>query len=579
MSFHSHSRSPAALSPDDNPQPRRPSRTSLHDTPAPALSSGSPSHEAEDEPDSSDLNADDDNVPVEVLVKHLLAAKQSLSSMTLVLRANDLATSARQMHQESVILSAQTAFLRHGILEEVRILQQVRRGMARAYDNGTREFKKIIRDLDTADGRLEKMMDFLRKTTVENVFRQPGEEPKCLLDFVDPKVVEQVRDSLKENIHELQAAKTSFDGDLLRFDTDLRTLTDALAAAASLSNPNTTITADGYPPDQRSIPSLLSAMSDGSHLMAEHLSSLTRHFDMCVTAVRTTEGGAALARRRAAEATSSDSDQVPVSISGVISAQESESGPSAFEPMDPLERQELLHVVMRDAAEVDDVVADIHNVLQQMEMDHETLHSLFSAARNSHAATLTCFYLLQEIGARASSYVAAEAEFVQRWKDEKEAIADNATKMEELEKFYEGYLDAYDSLMLEVERRRAVEDKIENIWRKAREQVDKLVEADRRDREHFRLEVGDYVPADLWGVVDRPLGRWAVVPIEDTDAREGEGDELQQEEQHGGPVNDMEERVGPETAYEREREREPSTPTQRKVPLYGPGGSAGERPF
>lgn len=207
--------------------------------------------------------------------------------------------------------------------------------MARAYDKGTRDFKHIIRTLDTADDRLEKFIQVLRKTTVENVFRQPGEEPKCLLDFVDPKIVEQVRDALKQSIHELSAAKTSFDGDLLRFDTDLRTLTDAMAAAASLSNP--TITAEGYPPDQRSIPNLLSALSEGSHLMAEHLSSLARHFDMCVTAVRTTEGGAALARRRAAEVTS-DEDQVPVSISGVISAQESESGPSAFEPMDPFER-------------------------------------------------------------------------------------------------------------------------------------------------------------------------------------------------------------------------------------------------
>ncbi|KAJ4399461.1 Autophagy- protein 17 [Neurospora sp. IMI 360204] len=563
-SFHSHSPSPPTLSPDDNPQPRRPSRTSLHDAAAaPALPPGSPGLEPEDEADSSEFNADD--VPVEVLVKHLLAAKQSLSSMTLVLRANDLATSARQMHQESVILSAQTAFLRHGILQELHILHQVRRGMARAYDNGTRDFKHIIRTLDTADGRLEKIIQVLRKTTVENVFRQPGEEPKCLLDFVDPKIVEQVRDALKQSIHELSAAKTSFDGDLLRFDTDLRTLTDAMAAAASLSNPTTT--AEGYPPDQRSIPNLLSALSEGSHLMAEHLSSLTRHFDMCVTAVRTTEGGAALARRRAAEVTSSDEDQVPVSISGVISAQESESGPSAFEPMDPLERQELLHVVMRDAAEVDDVVADIHNVLQQMEMDHASLHSLFSASRASHAATLTCFSLLEEIGARASPYIAAEAEFVQRWEDEKETIDENVTKIDELKKFYEGFLNAYGGLLLEVERRSAVEAKINSIWRKAREQVDKLVEADRREREHFRLEVGDYVPADLWGVVDRPLGRWAVVPLEE-DTREG--DELL--EQHGEHGNEG--RV--EAAYE--RETEPSTPTPRKVPLYGPG-SAGERPF
>ncbi|KAK3399520.1 autophagy-related protein 17 [Sordaria brevicollis] len=518
---HSHSPSPAGLSPenDNNPQPRRSSRTSLHDAPAAAHSSRPPSRDPEDEAaHSSEINTDDD-VPVEVLVKHLLAAKQSLSSMTLVLRANDLATSARQMHEESVILSAQTEFLRHGILEEMRILQQVRRGMQRAYDIGTRDFKQIIRDLDTINKRLENIMDILRNTTVESVFRQPGEEgPKCLLDFIDIKVVEQVRDALKVSVDELQAAKTSFDGDLLRFDTDLRTLTDALAAAASLANPPDTT--DGlYPPDQRSIPSLLSTMSEGSHLMAEHLSSLTRHFDMCVTAVRTTEGGAALARRRAAEATFSSSTsssshhhhELPaVSISGIIPSQETTS-PSSFEPMDPLDRHELLSIVLRDASEVDDVVADIHTVLSQMTASHSSLASFFSSVRSRHAATLSCFALLEEIGARVStSYISAETEFVARWEDEKEAIAENAGRMEELQRFYEGYLDAYDGLVLEVKRRKQVEEKIEGVWKKARREVDKLVEADKRDREYFRLEVGDYVPADLGGmrgVIRKKMGK------------------------------------------------------------------------
>jgi autophagy-related protein 17 len=156
---------------------------------------------------SGEFNADD--VPVEVLVKHLLAAKQSLSSITLVWRAHDLATHARQMHEEAVILSAQTSFLRQGISEQVRILRQVRRGMNRAYDGGRNDFKKLIRTLDAANSRLEQAINVLRGTIVDPVFRPAGEEEKCLMDFVDEKTVDSMRDTVKESIKELQVSPHS----------------------------------------------------------------------------------------------------------------------------------------------------------------------------------------------------------------------------------------------------------------------------------------------------------------------------------------------------------------------------------
>lgn len=143
-------------------------------------------------------------VPVEVLVEYLLAAKRALSSMTLVLRANDLTTHARQLHEESVILRAQTAFLRKGINEQRRLLNRVRRSMIRTYDAGKKEFKHIIRTLDLANEKLETTMDMLRSTTVDPVFRPPGEEPKNLLDFVDENQVHGMREALKESIAELQ---------------------------------------------------------------------------------------------------------------------------------------------------------------------------------------------------------------------------------------------------------------------------------------------------------------------------------------------------------------------------------------
>ncbi|KAK4185298.1 autophagy-related protein 17 [Podospora australis] len=472
-------------------------------------SSAADDHEPEPGDPSEEFHPED--VPVEVLVKHLLGAKQSLSSMALVLRANDLATHARQMHEESVILSAQTGFLRHGIHQQMLVLSQVRRGLNRSYDRGKREFKQLLCTLDDADARLQQTIDVLRNTVVESAFRPPGEESKCLMDFVDEKGVDTLRNALKENIAELQSVQTSFDGDLLRFDDDLRALTRTLSPAKSRTSPSSSATA--YQP----MPHLLAVLTDHSHAMAQHLTSLTRHFDMCVTAVRSTEGGAALARRRAADMTESNGD--PVSISGVITEQESHRN---FDMMDPSERAEIVQVVVKDAPEVDEVVAEIQAVLQRMELEFGNLKEQADTIRGSYISTLNAFQALEEIGARLQGYIDAETEFSQRWDVEREAISGTLQEMGELSRFYEGYASAYDTLRFEAERRKAVEEKIQYTLRKAKESVENLMEADVKEREHFQQEVGEYIPTDLWVGMNDPLRKWDIVPVYEDHDLEGE---------------------------------------------------------
>ncbi|KAM7185880.1 Autophagy-related protein 17 [Rhypophila sp. PSN 637] len=445
---------------------------------------------------------DPEDVPVEVLVKHLLAAKQSLSSITLVLRANELANMARQMHEESAVLVAETGFLRHGIEAQVRILRRVRRGLSRVYDNGKRDLKQLLRTLDGANAKLQQTMQMLRNTTVDKVFRPPGEDRKNLMDFIDEQSVDVLVKALKESVVELTSAQTSFDGDLLRFDNDLRLLNKTAASAPSSSPDSST----SFQPMSQ----LLAALSGHSHDMAGLLTSLTRHFDMCVKAVSTTEGGAALALRRAAEVTERGD---PLSISGAIAAPGTHL--SAIESIDPQERAEIIQVVLHDATEVDEVVAEIQAVLQQMELDFGALQEQADRIKGDHTATLTTFAVLEDIGSRLQGYMDAEAEFLQRWEDEKDIIFGKLQEMDELRKFYDGYASAYDSLTLEVERRRSAEDKIRNIWRKAKESVDKIVEADRREREQFRQDIGDFLPTDLWVGMNHPLKRWEVVPIEE----------------------------------------------------------------
>ena len=58
-------------------------------------------------------------------------------------RANEIVTSARAALEESVVLSARTAFLKSGIEQEVRLLRKVRGGIEGVYKDGQKDFKVI----------------------------------------------------------------------------------------------------------------------------------------------------------------------------------------------------------------------------------------------------------------------------------------------------------------------------------------------------------------------------------------------------------------------------------------------------
>ncbi|KAI1474304.1 autophagy-related protein 17 [Daldinia eschscholtzii] len=456
-----------------------------------------------------------DSVSVETLVRHLLDAKRSLNSMGLVLRANELVHLAKEAHEESVVLAAQSGFIRQGINEQIRLLQHLRRSMNRTYDSGNREFKQIIKTLDAAHGRLEDTINLLRDRTVDSTFRPPGEGKKNLLDFIDESQVERINNALKENIQSLQTIQKSFDGDLLRFDTDMRLLSKTLSGAPSSPSPSASSS-------ERLLPRLFSSMIQNSQAMAHLLSSLTKHFDLCVTAVRTTEGGAALARIKAAETVDSQSG-VNVSISGVIAEQESHMPED--DPISPEERAQMLEVVMQDASEVDDVVRELNLRLQSMEADFATIDSQRNQVKTTYRSTIDAFKVLEDIGMRLPSYISAEVEFRDRWDEEQSSIQEKLREMDELRIFYESYSNSYDGLILEVERRRALQEKVISIWKKAKESVDKLYETDRKERELFRQEVAEYLPTDLWPGMDDDMVRWEIMPVRDSrSARQYEGE-------------------------------------------------------
>lgn len=144
------------------------------------------------------------SIPIDTLVNHLLVAKRSLSSMNLVLRANELATAARKSHEDVVILTAQAGFLRSSILDQAAILVRVRKSLQSTYDWGKKDFKTLVKSMDMVDAALGGTMDMLRGTGVQSVLRPKGEERRNLLDFVDESSVHAMRDAMKKSIEELQ---------------------------------------------------------------------------------------------------------------------------------------------------------------------------------------------------------------------------------------------------------------------------------------------------------------------------------------------------------------------------------------
>lgn len=252
------------------------------------------------------------------------------------------------------------------------------------------------------------------------------------------------------------------------------------------------------------IPTYLHELEVHAQEMASLLDSLVRHFDLCVNAIRHTEGGYA-AVRHAASHPPPGAD--PVSVSGVIN-NESESVHEA--PISEEERIEMLSVLENDSNEVEDVVMELRDRIADMELKHESMLEQVAALQATHKATINAYALLEGVSAHLPSYIVASQEFRYRWEEIKDGMRSQMEELEGMRIFYENYYSSYDGLILEVDRRKQSEEKVKNILKKAMEQVRKVCEADMLERGAFRDEVGDFLPMDLYpGLTDQPP-RWGV---------------------------------------------------------------------
>lgn len=289
-----------------------------------------------------------------------------------------------------------------------------------------------------------------------------------------------------------------------------------MASAPTLGNSNSNASLNQSP-----VPENLQALEIHAQEMASLLDSLVSHFDLCVNAIRHTEGGYAAVRKATSDL---PPGAEPVSVSGVMNNSQTAG---EEEPLSEEARKEMLGVLEDDANQVEDVVAELRERLNEMETRFEVIQEHVSNLTATYTTTTNAFAILESISAHLPGYLMASSDFRIRWDEIKMQIQEQLKELESMRLFYENYHASYDGLILEVYRRKQSEEKVKAIMKKAMEQVEKVVEADMREREAFRGDVGEFLPFDLWGGVADGAPKWEFSRIAHASKPQNESPDLE----------------------------------------------------
>ena len=436
----------------------------------------------------------------DLLVSHLVAAKRALNiSHPQVVRSSEIVNEARSAVESSVVLCARTSFVHRRIGSQLKILRGVQFEVEDVAHKAQSEFNAVLKSLDTADAKLQKTLDELRATIVQQGFRPSDEEPRSLLHFIDEEPVESLKDTLKDSIDETNESKRVVDESNAAFEEELQTINNA---SVDKSTDSLSSESDFTPPTLRS---LLHGAEGHAKEIAQSLESLVKHYDLCVSAVKHTEGGGAAVRKFG--------DDLPEGV------EVDQPDPDQAEaPLTDDERREMLTVIGNDASEVEDVIAEIQDRNAEMEVQLNQINTFKQTQEAKHDRIHKAFTLLEQLSNRLPNYITQSQIFVSRWNEQKAKIEQGMGELENFHEVYDNYYEAYDSLLVEVARRRAVQSQMDNIMQDAQAKLQKLHDDDLDARETFRQDQGDYLPSDIWpGLTDPPMK----VQFERIDEREG----------------------------------------------------------
>ncbi|KAH3920444.1 hypothetical protein HBH56_004570 [Parastagonospora nodorum] len=433
----------------------------------------------------------DQNGPptLEDLVKHFVASKRSLNTQTVLWRANDIVNTARQLLEENAVLAAKNTSIRNLVEQQVDALEAVRRGIDVFDAEITVEFKQLLHDVDTSFTGLNATLAVLRDTPIEAALQPPGTPQKHLYDFIDSATVSNLEGTLRACIDRYNAAHRILDESNDAFDTSLDNLHTSIEnvpltpASASLPSP---------------IPSLYQDLEAHAKEAAQAFQSLVQHYDLCVTALRHTEGGSAAATEATGDAPTHSTDEFA----------------APPEPMSEAERQEMVAVLVNDAHEVNDVVTEIRERGSEMTFLLTQIENHINHLRNEASGLSSILKMISQITGEVKTHITTSRSFHALWlQDTRPTLVTGIEEWENQRDFYERFDLAYAELLVEISSRRRRHERAKRKAEDAQRELDRLYAEDERARDQFTLAQGDFLPLDIWPGLRDPPRRYEVKAV------------------------------------------------------------------
>jgi len=315
-----------------------------------------------------------------------------------------------------------------------------------------------------------------------------------------------LHESIKASIDRCDEAHNRLQATLDEFSNDMKNLQQSLIGR---STDDTADQANEEREDEQSpMPQDYLSLEGNATQMASLLQDLVKHYDLCVTALRHTEGGGeAIAALPEAQDSGFGADVTAPNNEGQMPDEMSET-----------ERHDVLMILANDAGEVDDVVSDIRDNLASMEEGLVAVTIYIDRLRSRSATLQQSLHLLAEVATHVPAFVAAAEDFLVLWDEEKSELSSRVEELHGMREIYESFLSAYDGLMIEVARRRNVQKQMEKVAKEAMGRIEQLHEDEVEERAAFRSELAQFLPSDIWpGLDDSPV-KYEVKAVEGAEA-------------------------------------------------------------
>ena len=285
---------------------------------------------------------------------------------------------------------------------------------------------------------------------VEPSFRPPNDEPKSLFDFVDEAGINDLYETIKQSIDRYDTARSTFKDISAVFDRDLNLIHENLVTPEEEQEAERRMQSNHGSP----IPVLYASLETHAAEIAQNLESLVKHYDLCVNALKHTEGGGEAITKAGESEQQEQFEGLGVDLAQI-------EAEAALQPISAADRAEMLAVLQKDAAEVEDVVNEIKDRLAEMEEQFAQVMAYIQLLRGTAERLRNTLQEVKRVARNIHGCIAACAEFQTAWSEEKAVLQEKMDEVDSMVDLYSGFAGAYDELILEAQRRKHVKHKME----------------------------------------------------------------------------------------------------------------------